>query len=49
VNSTITGGTGRFEGASGSFTTTVLTEVTSMVGTTVTANQTLTSRGTISY
>jgi hypothetical protein len=49
VGSTITGGTGRFEGASGSFTTTVLTETTSVVGTTVTANQTLTSRGTISY
>ena len=49
VSSTITGGTGRFEGASGSFTTTVLTDNVSMVGTTGTADQTLTSRGTISY
>ena len=49
ANSTITGGTGRFEGASGSFITTVFTEVTSTVGSTVTADQTLRSRGTISY
>jgi hypothetical protein len=49
VHGTITGGTGRFEGASGSLTTDVLTETTSVVGTTVTANQTTTSRGTISY
>ena len=49
ADSTITGGTGRFEGASGSFTTTVFTEITSVVGTTVTADQTLRSRGTISY
>jgi hypothetical protein len=49
LHSTITGGTGRFEGASGSFTTRVLTETTSVVGTTVTATQTFTSHGHISY
>ena len=45
----ITGGTGRFEGASGSFTAEVTTVNTSVVGTTVTQDVTTTSRGTISY
>ena len=49
VHSTITGGAGRFEGASGSFTTRVVTTGVSVVGTTVTADQTLTSHGHISY
>lgn len=40
VDVTITGGTGRFEGASGSFTGTVFSQTTSVVGTTVTADQT---------
>ena len=45
----ITGGTGRFENASGSYTTAVSTVQTSVVGTTVTQDHTTTSRGTISY
>ena len=49
VDATITGGTGRFEGASGSFSGIVFSQVTSVVGTTVTADQTSTLRGTISY
>jgi hypothetical protein len=49
TNATITGGTGRFEGASGSITATMVTQVTSLVGTTSTADQTLRQRGTISY
>jgi hypothetical protein len=45
----ITGGTGRFDDAEGTLTVTVTTQITSVVGTTVTANQTNTSKGTISY
>ena len=46
---TITGGTGRFSDASGSFTTTGTSVIVSIVGTTVTTHQTLRSRGRISY
>lgn len=46
----ITGGTGRFEDASGSYTTAVSTVTTSVVGTTVTQDHTIANtRGTISY
>jgi hypothetical protein len=45
----ITGGTGRFEDASGSFTGTVSTVNTSVVGPIVTQDQTTALRGTISY
>jgi hypothetical protein len=45
----ITGGTGRFEDASGSFSGPVSTVNTSVVGTTVTQDQTTALRGTISY
>ena len=49
TNATITGGTGRFEGASGSITSTVVTQITSGVDGTLFADQTLRQRGTISY
>lgn len=46
---TVTGGTGRFSDASGTLTSTVFTEVTSIVFTTVTATQSSRLRGRISY
>ena len=49
AHSIITGGTGRFDGATGTFDARVVTQITSVVGTTVTANQTNTLEGTISY
>jgi hypothetical protein len=46
---TITGGTGRFVGASGTQTATVTSVIDSIVGTTITSSQTFTRQGTISY
>ena len=49
VHVIVTGGTGRFQGADGTLTGTVITTTTSIVGTTVTADQTLTLDGSFSY
>jgi hypothetical protein len=49
VHAVITGGTGRFDGATGTFDARVVTQITSVVGTTVTGNQTFTFEGTIIY
>jgi hypothetical protein len=49
VNSVITGGTGRFDGATGTMNVMVVTQTNSVVGTTVSGNQTFTFEGTISY
>jgi hypothetical protein len=46
---TITGGTGRFVGASGTQTATFTTVIDSIAGTTITSSQTFTRQGTISY
>jgi hypothetical protein len=46
---TVTGGTGRFDDASGTLTGTVLTQVDSVVGTTATGTHTTTAKGKISY
>jgi hypothetical protein len=46
---TVTGGTGRFSDATGTQTSTVLTTVDSIVGTTVTATQSSRASGRISY
>jgi hypothetical protein len=47
--STITGGTGRFAGASGTITTQISSEIVSTVGTTVTLRDSETHKGRISY
>ena len=49
VTYTVTGGTGRFEDASGTLTGAVLTEVNSVVGATGTGTHTFTVKGRISY
>lgn len=46
---TITGGTGRFAGASGTQTATFTTVIDSIAGTTIASSQTFTRQGTISY
>jgi hypothetical protein len=46
---TITGGTGRFAGASGTQIATVTSVIESIVGTTITSSQSFTRQGTISY
>jgi hypothetical protein len=46
---TVTGGTGRFDDASGTLTGTVLGEVVSVVGATATGTHTFTAKGRISY
>jgi hypothetical protein len=46
---TVTGGTGRFDDASGTLTATVLQEIVSVVGANATATHTGTLEGTISY
>ena len=48
-NVTITGGTGRFEGATGTVTETINSTLVSLVGTTATYHDTATDQGTISY
>ena len=45
----VTGGTGRFDDASGSLTGTVVTEVVSVDGSTATGTHTFTAKGKISY
>jgi len=47
--STITGGTGRFAGASGTITTTISSVTVSAVGTTITTSDTETHTGQVSY
>jgi hypothetical protein len=49
VTYTVTGGTRRFEDASGTLTGTVLSEVNSVVGATGTGTHTFTVKGRISY
>ena len=46
---TITGGTGRFVGASGTFTTPATSTIVSIVGTIITTHDTNTIKGSISY